>query len=141
MASRHLSLRIEDDTFARLEAESQRERVSRSELARTLIEEGLRMEAHPGIVFRSGPGGRRPSLIAGPDVWQVARVLRGVEARGEDVIARTVELTSLEPREVNAALRYYAEYRDEIDSWIQRIDDEADRAEAAWRREQAVLQR
>ena len=39
------------------------------------------------------------------------------------------------------ALRYYATYREEIDDWIRRVDDEAERAEATWRLEQDLLRR
>jgi hypothetical protein len=51
------------------------------------------------------------------------------------------EVTSIPPDDVVTAWRYYAAYRDEIDAWIQRVDDEAERAEAAWLREQALLTR
>lgn len=140
MPSRHLTLRLDPDTFARLDTQSQRTGQPRSELARTLLEEGLRMQAHPGIVFRSGPAGRRPGLAGGPDVWEVARVLRGVGAKGDEAVAHTAELTGLSPAQVRAAVRYYAEYPREIDDWLRRVDEEADQAEAAWRREQDLLQ-
>jgi hypothetical protein len=139
--SRHLTLRLDPDTLERLDAQSQRAGQARSELARTLLEEGLRMQAHPGIVFRSGPAGRRPGLAGGPDVWEVARVLRGVGAKGEAAVTRTAELTGLSPAQVRVALRYYAEYPREIDDWLRRVDEEAEWAEAAWRREQDLLQR
>jgi hypothetical protein len=29
------------------------------------------MNAHPGIVCRDGPAGRRPGVVGGPDVWEV----------------------------------------------------------------------
>ena len=35
--------------------------------------------------------------------------------------------------------RYYADYRDEINEWSHRVDEEAAAAEAAWRREQELL--
>ncbi len=141
MASRHLSIRLESETFERLEAESRRTGQSRSQVAKMLLEEGLRMESHPGIVFRPGPAGRRPGLAGGPDVWEVIRVLQGVELQGEGAIRRTAELTGLFPEQVRTALRYYAEHSDEVDAWIRRVEDEAARAEAAWRRERALLQR
>lgn len=68
MPTRYLSLRIGEETFHWLEAESRRTGKTRSALARMLLEEGRRREAHPGIVFRPGPGGRRPGLAGGPDV-------------------------------------------------------------------------
>lgn len=60
--SHHLSLRVSEDVVARLDSESRRIGRSRSWLAKRLLDEGLRMESHPRIVFRSGPVGRRASL-------------------------------------------------------------------------------
>ncbi len=116
--SRHLSLRLESDTYERLEAESPRAGQSRSQVAKTLLDEGLRMEAHPGIIFRSGPSGRQPDLAGGPDLWEVVRVFEGVGARGEEGLRLTAERTGLTLEQVRIAVRYYAGYRDEIDGWI-----------------------
>jgi hypothetical protein len=139
MTSRHLSLRLEPDTFDRLAARSRQTGQTVSHIAKTFLDEGLRMEAHPGIVFRAGPMGRRAGLTDGPDVWEVARVLIGVDARGEAALEETAELTGLTVDQVRRVARYYAEYRDEIDAWLRRLDEEADRAEAAWRRERALI--
>jgi hypothetical protein len=139
MATRHLSLRIDSETFDELTARSREAGQTRSHLAKTLLEEGLRMQAHPGIVFRPGAAGRRPALADGPDVWMVARILRDVESRGEAALCETAELTGLHPSQVAKVARYYAQYQDEIDEWLRRLDEEADRAEAAWRREQTLL--
>jgi hypothetical protein len=98
------------------------------------------MQLHPGIVFRAGPGGRRAGLAGGPDVWEVVRVFRGL-APDEDGVRRTGELMSLLAQQVEVAIRYYAEFQDEIDSWIRELDQEAERAEAVWRREQQLLAR
>ena len=141
MAIRHLSLRLESDTFDRLETESQRSGQSRSQLAKTLLEEGLRMETHAGMVFRSGPAVRRPGPADGPDVWAVVRVFKGVDARGEEALRRTADLTGFTREQVRIAMRYYAEYPDEIDDWIRRVDEEAAQVEAAWQREHNRLQR
>ncbi len=141
MASRHLSVRLSEDALDHLDAESRRSGASRSELAKTLIEEGLRMREHPGIVFRNGAVGRRPALADGPQVWHVARVLRDVQVPPEKVIEETAALTDLSVHQVQIVASYYAEYKDEIDDWIARNDEEAERAHAAWLREQAVLNR
>lgn len=98
------------------------------------------MESHPGIVFRSGPAGRRPGLADGPDIWEVARVFAGTAVQGEAAIRRAAELTGLTTQQVRVALRYYADHPQEIDAWLQRVDEEADRAEAGWRRQRALLQ-
>lgn len=139
--SRHLSLRLDADTFERLAAESRRAGQVPSRLARIILEEGLRMQGHPGIVFRSGPAGRRAGLAGGPDIWEVVRVYRGVEAPGEVALQRTAELMALSPDGVRIAIGYYADHSVEIDDWIRHVDEDADQAEAAWRREQDVPRR
>jgi hypothetical protein len=134
MPTRHLSLRLESETLDRLDAQSRQTQQSRSQLVKTIVEEGLRMTAHPGIVFRSGPAGRRPGLVAGPDIWEVVRVIRDEEAPNAESLQRAADLTGLTHAQVETAWRYYVDYADEINKWVRRVDEEADRAEAAWRR-------
>lgn len=141
VASRHLTIRLDEDILERLDAESRRAGTSRSQLARDLLDEGLRTQAHPGIVFRSGPAGRRAGLTLGPDVWEVARVFLHVDASGDALLEQTAALTGLAVQQVQVALRYYAEFPQEIDTWISRVDDEATQAEESWLREQALVQR
>ncbi|MBT5775392.1 MAG: ribbon-helix-helix protein, CopG family [Dehalococcoidia bacterium] len=141
MASRHLSIRIGDDVLKRLDAQSEASGRSRSELAKTFIEEGLRMEQHPGIVFRPGPTGRRPGLVAGPDVWELIRALQEVPASGDKAVAQVAKLTSLATAQVMVAVHYYADYQDEIDAWIERANEKSRLAEEAWHREQELLKR
>ena len=155
MPSRHLSIRVPEATLAHLATEARRARTTPSNLARTLIEEGLRMSAHPGIVFREGAAGRRPALAVGPDVWEIVRALNGINAQREPSAAalrvaesdpdqsvrKLAESINLTVAQIHNALRYYADYRDEIDEWIARAEEYAERAEAAWRREQAILTR
>ncbi|MGI8461501.1 MAG: hypothetical protein ACR2OC_07690, partial [Solirubrobacterales bacterium] len=102
------------------------------------LEEGLRMEEHPGVVFRSGPAGRRAALASGPDVWQVITVFRELDERGEEAIALTSSLTGRDADQVRVAVRYYAAYDTEIDSWIEANERAASEAELAWRREQGL---
>jgi hypothetical protein len=137
MTTQHLSIRIDPKTLDRLDSTSRRERMSRSELARAFIEEGLRMEAHPGIVFKPGPTGRRPSLAAGPDVWQIIREFKQLDGPEDDIVKLLSEIATVSPYEVRTVLDYYRAYPDEIDAWIQRVDEESDRAFAEWKREQA----
>ena len=81
------------------------------------------------------PRDDRAGLIGGPDVWEVVRAFPG----DGDGAAGVAERMGLAPDQVAHALRYYADYRDEIDEWIRRVQAEADRAEARWRREQELL--
>jgi hypothetical protein len=91
------------------------------------------MDAYPGIVFRDGPAGRRAALAAGPDVWEVIKAVKSLGG-GDEGTARAAEWLSLSPGQIRSAVQYYADYRDEIDEWIRRAEDEAERAEAASRR-------
>jgi hypothetical protein len=123
----------------RLDARARRLRQSRSRLAERYIDEGMRIDDHPGIVFRDGPAGRRPAVAAGPDVWEVIGVLKGVAATGDAAVTQTADHLGLTRTQVRTAVRYYADYPDEIDEWIAVNDEEAAAAEAAWHRERAAL--
>ena len=139
MPSRHLSIRIDPKTYEQLAAQGRRSRETVSELSRRLIEEGLRMQGHPGSTFREAPTGRRPGLTNGPSVWVVARVVRDRDLTRQSTIDRAVKLTGLEKHQVLTALRYYAEYKQEVDDWMDRLDREAEAAEDAWLRERKAV--
>jgi hypothetical protein len=110
-----------------------------SGLAQRLVDEGLRMAEHPGIVFKDGPSGRRAALAYGPDVWEIVAFLREIDDRGPDAVAAAVELLNLSESMVRAAIHYYAAYPDEIDAEIEQADAESRNAEAAWETEQRLL--
>jgi hypothetical protein len=141
MASQHLSIRLPKETFDRLDAHSQRSSRSRSETAKTLIEEGLRMSDHPGIVFRPGPTGRRAALAVGPDVWEVVRAIQQIEghtASPVDFLAGQIDLSA---HQIRVALRYYEAFPEEIDRRIALDAEVSAEMEADWRREQTLIHR
>ena len=138
MVRKHLSMRVDDELLQDLEEECRKSGQSRSAVAKRFIEEGLRMERHPGIVFRPGPAGRRPALAAGPDVWEVARILRDWEGPPGDKVRYLVDDLLLTPLQVEVAVRYYDEFCEEIDAWLDRLDAEAGGARAEWRRKQGL---
>src|SRR4051794_15055943 len=120
MTTTPVSLDLDSATLDRL-AERERETGhSRSELAQRYIEEGLRMEWHPGIVFVDGPVGRRPALRGGPDVWEMVREIRGVELDDDDEIEAIAAWMATSTSAIRSAISYYAEFRDEIDVWVER---------------------
>lgn len=139
MSTRPFSARWRAETLGRLERRAEQTGETKSRLAERYVEEGLRMEEHPGILFRPGVTGRRAAVTGGPDVWQVITVLQASELSGEAAVEASADFMSLKPMLVRAAIGYYAAYPDEIDERIKRNVDEADAAEAAWRREQAAL--
>lgn len=131
-----LSIRMPDETRKQLEATAKAHGKTRSALMQRYIEEGLRMDRHPGIVFRPGPAGRRPALAGGPDVWEVVSVVRNVEVRGERAIAEAASWLGLAAAQVRIAVEYYADYPAEIDAWLAKVDSQAVEAEELSRRRQ-----
>lgn len=133
------SIRMSPQTLARLDIGARRRGEPKARTAARLIDEGLRMEDHPGILFRDGPAGRRAAIAGGPDVWEVIETLKDTGLKGEQAIAATAEWGVLTHAQVHAAVRYYADFRDEVDARIVHNSEEADRQRAAWVREQEAL--
>lgn len=133
------SIRMSERALARLDSGARHRGEPRARTAARLIDEGLRMEDHPGIVFRDGPSGRRAALAAGADVWEVIETLRGTGLTGEQAIAATAEWGSLSTAQVRAAAGYYADFREEIDERIAFNRSEAERLRAAFERTQDAI--
>jgi hypothetical protein len=133
MAARQFSARLDAGVVERLERRGARAGLNKSRLAERYIDEGVRMDDHPGIVFRDGPTGRRAGLAAGPDVWEVIGALRANGPEGDESIQATAEWLSLSVRQVRDAIGYYNEYPDDTDDRIRRNQDDADAAEQRWR--------
>jgi hypothetical protein len=109
--------------LARLERLSSREGRPRSRLAEQLIDEGIRMREFPGIVFRSGPTGRRAALADGPDVWEIVRGLAQARSSSGDPLELLMSSTNLREDQIRLAVGYYSAYPDEVDARIS--EDEA----------------
>jgi hypothetical protein len=92
------------------------------------------------ITLRDGLSGRRAGLVAGPDVDEVIRTLRGVQAEGGDgVLAVVADMTSLAEAQVRTAVAYYADHEAEIDQRIAANERAAAEYESAWRKQQEIL--
>jgi hypothetical protein len=133
------SARWGTDVLDRLERRSEQAGTNKSRLAERYVDEGTRMDEHPGIMFRGGPTGRRAALAGGPDIWELMAALKSGRERGEQAIAATAALLGLTDSQVRTAVRYYGSFPDEIDRRIALNTEDADEAEAAWQREQAAL--
>ncbi len=115
-SKQHVTLRLPANLKQALSRQASKEGVSQTGLAERYLEEAIRVAEHPGIAFRSGPAGRRPAVIGGPDVWEIVETFL---AEGRDVGAAARYL-DLPVGLVSAAIGYYADYREEIDDWIGR---------------------
>jgi hypothetical protein len=137
--SRPLSIRFDQALLERLRRRAAAQDTTPSGLAQRLVDEGLREQEHPGVVFRDGPSGRRAALVAGPDVWEVVAALRRSTARGEAAVTATAGEMSLSIAQVKTALDYYGSYPDELDEQIAENERAADEAHAAWQAQQRLL--
>lgn len=135
MARRHRSFRFREELLSGLDARAPRAGLSSSALAERYVDEGLRHESHPLIVFRDGRGGRRASLAGTRlDVAQVVET-----ARGSGSASDAADYLGIPTSYIEACLDYYLDYRDEIDAWIERAQAEAEEQEEAWRQRQKVF--
>ncbi len=137
-----VSIRFSDEPLhRRLKDSAHRHDVGVSTLAERLIDEGLRMEAHPMVVFRDGPAGRRPVLVGGPEVTDVIGAVVDGDVQVDQRRSRAAELLGVPEAMVDAAFAYYADYTDEIDTQLADRARLANEAETLWRRQRELLER
>ena len=88
---------------------------SRNALAERLLDEGLRIDRHPLIRFRTGGSGLRRPALEGTrvDIWQVIDTVRGEDSN----VAHAAEYLGLTEAMVRAAVDYYADFAEEIDAY------------------------
>lgn len=135
-----LSVRFDRDVLERLrEHAATVPGATPSGLAQRLVDEGLRMADHPGIVFRDGPAGRRAALVVGPDVWELVVFLQEIDERGEAAVSAAAETFHVPTSAVSAGIRYYAAFPTEIDAWVVESRAASTRAELEWQRRQTLL--
>ncbi len=108
------SVRLDDRTYEELQDHAKRSEVNPSRLVNRYVKEGLRMDAHPAITFRTTSLGRRATVLAARPRLQVIDVIGTWRAERQD-IAATGRYLGLSEDEVQAVLRYYADHKDEVD--------------------------
>lgn len=135
-----LSIRFDEALLSRL-----RRRVNAtpgsttSALAQRLIDEGLRMSDHPGVIFKDGPSGRRAALAYGPDIWEIIKFLGEIDERGPAALDAAAEVFAVDPSRIATAVSYYASYPDEINAEVSDADEASARAEEAWRVQRRLI--
>lgn len=139
MPSSPLSIRFDTVVLDRLRRRAAGRDTTPSGLAQLLVDEGLRAQEFPGIVFRDGPSGRRAGLAAGPDVWEVATALRDSELSGDAAVEDAAVDLDLSAGRVRVALAYYGAYAEEIDAEIAENEHAAAEALRSWESQQRLL--
>jgi hypothetical protein len=132
------NVRFPDQVDRSLADYARRSGAKKSTVVVGAVREWLRMQAHPGIVFvTSITGERRAALAVGPQVWTVAEswLQHDKDERTAAVVADALGLSAVD---VETALAYWADYREEIDELIERHRASQDEALAAWERRRAL---
>ena len=116
---RQRSFRFDPDMLVRLESHARETGLTQTALAERYIEEGIRQEQHWGIVFVTEAAGRRARIGGtGLDVWEIVSIVQD----NHGSVAEAAEHLAIPERMVHDAMRYYADFPDEIDDWIAEND-------------------
>jgi uncharacterized protein (DUF433 family) len=131
-----IAFRFDPITVKRLKRRARETNASQTALAERYIEEGLRHDEHPLIFFRDGEAGRRPSLLGTRlDVAQVIETIR----QNENSIEEAADYLEVPVEQIDACLSYYADYKPEVDAWIEHVNELAERERERWRRRRHAL--
>jgi hypothetical protein len=122
------SYRLDPELKQLLAERAASEQITETALVTRLLEEGLKTSAHPGIVYRSGPTGRRAALVAGPDVWEVISAVRHARGRGDAKVRDAAKQLGLPGAHVRLAVGFAAAHPREIEERIALNDAAAERA-------------
>lgn len=116
MATPTKTIRLRPALRADIERIARRTRRSFSEVAQTLLEEAVRLQACPGIYFADEPAGRVAKVAGtGLGVWEVIRDYKTVHGNEEKLRKRLPHVSSAQ---LKAATLYYGRYRQEIEAEI-----------------------
>lgn len=124
---RPTSFRLPQELLERIDAEATATGTSVTALVVSLLDEGLRTRLFPGVVYRSGPAGRRAGLADGPDVWEIVRAVRRTPGKGEPRLEKVADEAGLSIKQVRLAINFYTAYPQEIDARIAADDVAADK--------------
>lgn len=112
--SRVVTLRLPDETAARLQATARRAGRSVSEMGARSIEEWLRQNEFADIEFRDIAGERQACLKGASPVWQIVMVAEGYGMDAE----RTATHFGRPVHRIRAAFNYYEAYPQEVEHAI-----------------------
>ena len=134
-----VSYRLDPQLKEDLARRAHDEGISETSLVTRLIDEGLKTSAHPGIVYRDGPAGRRAAVAGGPDVWEVVVATRHTRKRGDARVGAAAEQLGVTEQLVRTAVSFAAAHPSEVETMINRNEAAAERAERAARERERFL--
>lgn len=136
--SEHFTLRFPTGTTHRLERRAKAAALPPRSLASRYVEEGIRRDEHPLILFVDGETGRRAALSnTGLDVWEVIAAVRD----NQNDTSAAAEYLGVPAGLAEAAVSYYGEYQAEIDEEIALNEEASARGLALWQQGRQALRR
>jgi uncharacterized protein (DUF433 family) len=115
------SIRIQERTLKEIEQIARDSGREFSAVANALLEEAVRMQRCPGIIFTEGTTGRRARIAGtGIEVWEVISTYKGV---GEDFDRLHQAYHWLTEQQLKAAVGYYRVYPEEINHLIKQNEE------------------
>ncbi len=128
MKQHTIKLCVPDEVHTAIAERARQTGTTVAEVATTMLDEAVRMQRVPGIVFADGPSGRRARIGGtGLEVWEVIDGYRGM---GEDWERLKAGYHWLSEHQLRAALAYAELYPDEIDAAV--------RANQSWTSEETA---
>ena len=131
-----VAFRFDGELLAALRRRAAESGAAQTELAERYIGEGLRLDQHPSIYFRDGEAGRRPALLGSR--LDVAQAIATVRQNGNSPEA-AADYLEIPVEQVEAAVAYYADFKEEVDAWAEHVEALAERERERWRRRQDAL--
>jgi uncharacterized protein (DUF433 family) len=133
---KQVGLRFHAGTLAELDEQVRLRGESRQDVVERYVQEGMRHDKHPLIYFLDASSGRRAAVLGTRlSVSDVVTTIRQADGSAEDA----AEVLDLPASHVQAAVRYYAEYRAELDEEIERDALAAEREHELALREREAL--
>lgn len=133
------SFRLPTELVALLGQRAAHDGVSQTELLTSLLDEGLKVRAFPGVVYRDGPTGRRAAIAVGPDVWEIIGAIQRARGTGDGKVRTVARTLGLDPSWVRLAVEFYAAHPREVDERIAANEAAADRARELAERHERLL--
>lgn len=115
------SIRIQAKTLKEIEQIARDSGREFSTVANELLEEAVKMQRCPGIIFTEGTQGRRARIAGtGIEVWEIISTYKGVEENFDRLCQAYHWLTE---QQLRAAVGYYRVFPKEIDHLIKQNEE------------------
>lgn len=119
------TISLTDDLYQGLQQYAQELQLAPDLLAQRWLRQALQLQHYPELEWRDGPGGRRVGIKG--SAIDLYTIVGYVHAGYSPQVLVTEILPQLTPTQIATALRYYAEYPQEIDQIL--ADNEPDAAQ------------